>query len=212
MRGAVEADRGNRKACADLRAAPILAPPGDAGAAAYNACMFDGITSLAGEAVIGRATLLANHVIGAEPAATDRLKPHAGRTLRVELSGWPALLPPPPPLAFVVTPAGLLEWSGTAAPASPDLHVVLDAANPLALVAGAVLGHRPGVEIAGDASFAADVNWLAQNLRWDVEDDLERLVGAGPASEVARLARTVAGGLRDALERLGAFAGTPPPR
>lgn len=174
--------------------------------------MFDGFTSLAGEAVIGRATLLANHVIGAEPAATNRLKTHAGRTLRVELSGWPSLLPPPTSLVFSVTPAGLFEWSGAEAPAEVDLHVALDASNPLALAAGVALGRRPGVEIAGDAAFAADVNWLAENLRWDVQDDLERLVGTGPAQEVARLARTVAGSLRDALERLGVFAGTPPSR
>jgi ubiquinone biosynthesis protein UbiJ len=174
--------------------------------------MFEGMTSLAGEAVIGRATLLANHVIGAEPAAMDRLRPHAGRTLRVELGGWPSLLPPPPVLAFLVTPAGLLEWSGAEAPATVDLHVAIDASNPLALAAGVALGRRPKVEIAGDAAFATDVNWLAENLRWDVQDDLERLVGPGPAFEIARVARIVAGGLRDALERLGVFAGTPPSR
>jgi ubiquinone biosynthesis protein UbiJ len=179
---------------------------------AYNPAMFEALTAQAGEAVIGRATLLANHVIGAEPAAMERLRPHAGRSLRLELGGWPSLLPPPPALTFVVTPAGLLEWCGADAPASVDLHVGLDASHPIALVAGAALGRRPKVEIAGDAAFAADVNWLAENLRWDVQDDLERLVGPGPAHEIARLARAVAGGLRDALERLGVFAGSPPSR
>jgi len=40
------------------------------------------------------------------------------------MQGWPALLPPPPALAFRVTPAGLLEWcGGEQAPADADLRV-----------------------------------------------------------------------------------------
>lgn len=171
--------------------------------------MIHGLSQLAAEAVIGRATLLANHVIGAEPAATERLRAHAGRCLKLELDGWPPLLPPPPVLTFVVTPAGLLEWSGAEPPPSVDLRVSIDASNPLALAAGAALGHRPKIDVSGDAALASDVSWLFENLRWDVQDDLERLVGAGPAHEIARLGKAVAGALRDALERLGAFGNSP---
>ena len=57
------------------------------------------------------------------------------------------------------------------------------------MFAQALTGERPNVEIAGDAEFASDVNWLIDNLRWDVEDDLARFIGAGPAREVSRLAR-----------------------
>ena len=52
-----------------------------------------------------------------------------------------------------------------------------------------------------------DVDWLFDNLRWDVQDDLERLVGAAPAREVARLGRGIAVGLRSAAQRFGTVAG-----
>ena len=60
-------------------------------------------------AAIERLTLLINHVLGREPVAMERLKPHAGRVLLLQAEGWPAFLPPWPVLAFRVTPAGLLE-------------------------------------------------------------------------------------------------------
>ena len=120
-------------------------------------------------------------------------------------TGWPALLPPPPALAFRVTPAGLLEWcGGTELPAEADLVVRVDASNPLLLSARAMAGDMPQVAIDGDAQLAADVNWLLQNLRWDVAADLERLFGprrglsAAPAGlgAGARPARGAAGAHR----------------
>ena len=160
-----------------------------------------------------RATLLANHVIGAEPAAVARLKAHAGRSIRLHFEGWPVMLPPLPPTAFRVTPAGLLEWCGNeaatpdATPATDaDLRVSIDVSNPALGMAQALMGERPKVDVAGDAAFAADLNWLFDNLRWDVQDDLERIVGAAPARELARVAGGVATGLRQAAQALGAAA------
>ena len=132
-------------------------------------------------AAIERLTLLINHVLGREPVAMERLKPHAGRVL---LS--PALLPPWPVLAFRVTPAGLLEWCGQEAPSTPDLQVRLDASNPALLVLGALSGRQPAVHVEGDARLAGDVNWLIENLRWDLADDLQRLLGPGPAQLLAQ--------------------------
>ena len=71
-------------------------------------------------AAMERLTLLINHVLRREPAAVERLLPHAGRSLRVEPEGWPAWLPPLPALAFRVTPAGLLEWCGAEPEAGED--------------------------------------------------------------------------------------------
>ena len=53
-----------------------------------------------------RVVLLLNHVISAEPQAMERLRAHAARTLRIELEGWPSLLPAPSPIAFRITAAG----------------------------------------------------------------------------------------------------------
>ena len=169
---------------------------------AYNPCMFHSLNSLLGHAAIERLTLLANHVLASESVATQRLGAHAGRSILVQFDSWPSLLPPLPPTAFRVTPAGLVEWCGDDVPAEPDLRVNIDASNPALAMAQALSGTRPQVAIAGDAAFATDLNWLFDNLRWDVQDDLARIVGQAPAREISRIAGGVAAGLRDAVKTL----------
>lgn len=156
--------------------------------------------ALLAPAVMERLVLVVNHVLLAEPAAVARMQPHAGRTVRIELEGWPALLPPLPEMAFAVTPAGLLEWRPGGA--ESDLQVRLDASNPAWLAVKALTGELPGVEIQGNAQLATDVDWLLKNLRWDVAADLERLFGAGPAFELHRWGRALAGAMRAAFSRL----------
>ena len=51
-------------------------------------------------------------------------------------------------------------------------------------------------------SIQADVNWLIANVRWDVEDDLARVIGDAPAREIVRWGRAAAAALRG-------FAGAP---
>jgi ubiquinone biosynthesis protein UbiJ len=165
--------------------------------------MFETLNSLLGQAAIERLTLLANHVIASEPVAAQRLRVHAGRCMALQFEGWPALLPPLPPTAFRVTPAGLVEWCGAEPGGAPDLRVRIDASNPALAMLQALAGTRPKVDVAGDAAFATDLNWLFDNLRWDVQDDLARLVGQAPAREIARLAEGVAAGMREAARAVG---------
>ena len=172
--------------------------------------MFHSLNSLAGSAAIERLTLLINHVLASEPVAAQRLRGHAGRCMQLHFDGWPSVLPPLPALAFRVTPAGLVEWCGAEFSAEPDLRVRIDASNPAAAMAQALAGTRPKVEVRGDAAFATDLNWLFDNLRWDVQDDLARVLGAAPAREVARVASGVAVGLREAVRAFGALAGRRP--
>ncbi len=172
--------------------------------------MLHALNALVGNAAFERITLLVNHVLGAEPAATQRLRAHTGRCVQVHFDAWPGSLPPWPPIAFRVTPAGLLEWCGTEPPADPELRVSVDASNPALSMLHALIGARPKVDVSGDAAFATDLNWLFDNLRWDVQDDLERLVGAAPAREIARVAGGVAVGLREAARAVsGLVARTP---
>lgn len=147
-------------------------------------------------AVAERLTLVINHVLAGEPVAAERLRPHAGRCLSLTLTGWPRLLPPPPALAWRVTPAGLLDWCGMQGAEAPDLAVRLDASNPALLIARALGGEPPEVQIDGDAQLAGDVNWLLQNVRWDVAADLERLFGPVVAQQLHQLGRMIAGGMR----------------
>jgi ubiquinone biosynthesis protein UbiJ len=162
--------------------------------------MLHSLQTVLGPALAERLTLVINHVLAAEPAATDRLRPHSGRTLALSLTGWPSLLPPPPVLAWRVTPAGMLEWCGLEGPGVADLSVQLDASNPALLVARTLAGQAPAVQIDGDAQLAGDVNWLLQNLRWDVAADLEKLFGPVAAEQLHRIGSTLASGLRTALK------------
>jgi ubiquinone biosynthesis protein UbiJ len=162
--------------------------------------MLQTLNTLLAPAVMERLTLAINHVLGSEDAATARLRPHAGRTVEIVLGGWPAMLPVPPSMAFRITPAGLVEWCGVEHTDEPDLGVRVDASNPALLLARGLIGERPAVDIDGDVALAGDVNWLAQNLRWDVEADLERVVGPAAAHQLHRLGSLLASGLRTAVQ------------
>ncbi len=181
-------------------------------ARAYNPRMFDTLQRLASVAFMERATLWINHVLSGEEAATRRLQTHAGRCITFQMNGWPSLLPPLPRLSFVVTPAGLLEWSGNDSPVPADLDVSMDASNPALAVLQGLAGRRPAVEVAGDAELASDVSWLMANLRWDAQDDLARLIGPGPAHELARVGSRLASGFRDAIAALADLASRSPAR
>lgn len=182
--------------------------------------MFNTLQSLLGQATMERVTLFLNHLLGAEPVAMHRLHKHAGRSVQIELQGWPGMLPPLPPSTFRVSAAGLLEWTAGEAVEPPDLRVGIDASNPALAAVQALTGDRPRVDVSGDAAFAADLNWLLDNLRWDVQDDLANAVGPVAAREIARLGGGIATGLREAVRTLGglvqrkreAGAGAEPPR
>lgn len=172
--------------------------------------MLHTLSNLLAPAVAERLTLVFNHVLGSESVAMERLRPHAGRRLELQLAGWPSLLPAPPPLGWRITPAGLLEWSPPDAPgqdpaALPELSLVLEASNPALLMGRLLAGEPPPVQIDGDAQLAGDVNWLVQNLRWDVVADLERLFGPVVAQQLGNLGRALGGGLRAAVQGAAAL-------
>jgi ubiquinone biosynthesis protein UbiJ len=169
--------------------------------------MLHSLNALLAPALAERLTLLLNHVLAGEAVAAERLRPHAGRSVSLVLADWPALLPPPPALAWRVTPAGLLEWCGLEGAQAPDLAVRIDASNPALLVARALVGEPAPVQIDGDAQLAGDVNWLIQNLRWDLAADIERLFGPVIAQQLQQLGRALAAGLRAALKGAAGLAG-----
>ena len=152
-------------------------------------------------AVMERLTLLLNHVLAGEPVATGRLLPHAGKVVALELEAWPAPLPPVPPLAWRITPAGMLEWFGMERQAVAELTLRVSADNPALLAAKLMFGERPAVAIDGDAQLAGDVDWLMQNLRWDLAADLERIFPAPVALGLHRAGSALATGLRIAVQR-----------
>ena len=142
-----------------------------------------------------RIVLLLNHVLQQEKEATTRLARQKGRVLLLQ---WRQFA-----LKLVATPAGLLDRAAPDAVADLTLQVTDE--SPLAIAQAAMRGDKPGVRIEGDVQLAAEVSWLVDHVRWDMEDDLARIIGDVPA-------HTVGQALRRAVEVLRSFAGPAAPK
>ena len=96
-------------------------------------------------------------------------------------------------IQLIVTPAGLFDLGQ--AGQSADLHLNITEPSAGALAQAALRGDKPAVRIEGDVQLAAEVNWLVDHVRWDLEEDLARLLGDAPAHLVAGVARRVVEGV-----------------
>ncbi len=126
-----------------------------------------------------RIVLLLNHVLAQESEAMQRLARLKGR---VVLFQWRSLT-----LKLTATPAGLLDRAQAQAQAELTLEVTEE--SPAALVEGLLRGEKPAVRIAGDVQLAAEVNWLIDHVRWDLEEDLAGLLGDVPAHALCQATR-----------------------
>lgn len=133
-----------------------------------------------------RAVLFINHVLMQEPEAMERLRRQKGRVAYVQWRHYS--------MALLVTPAGLFNLAGEGD--SPDLRLEVTELSPLALAQSALRGDKPAIRIEGDVQLAAEINWLADHVRWDLEEDLARLIGDAPAYQLCRVARGAAQALR----------------
>lgn len=133
-----------------------------------------------------RVILLLNHVLMQEKAATSRLVRSKGQ---IALVKWRSLA-----IKIIVTPAGLLDLADAAA--TPDLTLALTQDSPLAILQALLKGDKPAVHVEGDVQLAAEVNWLADHVRWDIEEDLARVIGDVPAHALGQAARRIGEALR----------------
>jgi ubiquinone biosynthesis accessory factor UbiJ len=157
-----------------------------------------------------------NHVLTQQAWARDKLKPYAGRSVRVQ-----AL-----PLDFklTITPAGLVaaglpvssvkngshqgsqgnalnEMRDEPQPeprASVTLSVPLSVAPMFAIDPERAMKE---VRIEGDAEFAQTLSQLARELRWDAEEDLSRVTGDIAAHKLMQGLRTFQEYAKDASQR-----------
>jgi len=133
-----------------------------------------------------RAVLFLNHVLQQEPEAQERLKRQQGQVIEVR---WRTIA-----VRLVASPAGLVDLAPEGA--TPDLTLLVTQENPLDLARASLAGDKPAVRIVGDVQLAAEVNWLVDHVRWDVEDDLARVIGDVPAHAIGTGARKVVEALR----------------
>jgi ubiquinone biosynthesis protein UbiJ len=129
-----------------------------------------------------RIILLLNHVLMQEPQAVARLVRQKGR---VVLMQWRSLT-----FKVVVSPAGLLDLA--AQDSDADLVLELTKESPLTVAQDLMRGEKPAVRIEGDVQLAAEVSWLIDHVRWDIEEDLARVIGDAAASVLVQTARSAA--------------------
>jgi ubiquinone biosynthesis accessory factor UbiJ len=130
--------------------------------------------------------LLLNHVLTREPQAPPRLAGHKGRKVHLQWRHFS--------LCLVVTPAGLFELVPEARDA--DLSVTVLEEAPWELIRATLHSEKPSVRIEGDVQFAAEINWLADHVRWDLEEDLSHLVGDAPSHALVQAGRVFLESLR----------------
>ncbi|MEO5660808.1 MAG: hypothetical protein ABIQ90_13590 [Polaromonas sp.] len=136
-----------------------------------------------------RLVLFLNHVLLQEKQAQDRLLGQKGRVVHLR---WGLFA-----IDLIVTPAGLVDRAP--ALSMSDLVLSVAAESPLAVVQAVLSGKAPPVKIEGDVQLAAEIGWLAENLRWDAEEDLSRLIGDVPAHALGDVGRRLASGLKQFL-------------
>ena len=147
-----------------------------------------------------RVVLLLNHVLQQEPEAMQRLRRQAGKKIQLR---WPQapmgrVLPGVSgALALRITPAGLLAQAS--ADAAADLVLTLEEPSAFTLAGKLASGDKPTVGIEGDVQLAAEVAWLVDNVRWDLEEDLSRLLGDAAAHTLVQLGRQAITLLRTGL-------------
>ncbi len=133
-----------------------------------------------------RIVLLLNHVLMQESAATSRLVRQQGSVVLVQWRGFF--------VRFLITPAGLLDLAGENR--TPDLSLTATDTSAAVIAQSLLRGDKPAIRIEGDVQLAADVNWLVDHVRWDVEDELARVIGDAPAHVMGQVARRMAQVLR----------------
>lgn len=135
-------------------------------------------------------SFLLNRLLAPEAWARQRLAPFAGET--VELRA-----PPLPTLRLRILAGGTVE----AGSAEAGLTMTLKPELLVALARGEEHALR-SVDVQGNAALAAEILVLARHLRWDVEEELSRVLGDVVAHRLAGAARAFAAWHLDAAQRV----------
>lgn len=121
-----------------------------------------------------------NRLLRQNSWALERLRPFAGKVVRVESF--------PFTLQFAVGDNG--EFAAAAPDHAPDVTTRLTPGLMLRLAARDETVWN-AIPVQGDAQFAAALNGIARNLRWDVEEDLSRVFGDIAAHRMVETGRTL---------------------
>lgn len=107
-----------------------------------------------------------NHLLKSASWARVRLQPFAGKTVRFNL----------PLVALTLTICDSGEVADSPSTAAADASFALTPGVALRMLAGDQQAWQL-VDVDGDTALAREILAIAQNLRWDVEEDLSRVFG-----------------------------------
>lgn len=138
-----------------------------------------------------RVVLLLNHVLQQEPEAMQRIARQNARVVKFAWQNYSILL--------TATPVGLLALASQGESDQQKIDLLLEIIDTDVAEIGKKLmqGDKPNVRIEGDVQLAAEVQWLMQNVSWDMEGDLARIVGDVPAHHIATTMLDLRSKLRD---------------
>ncbi len=120
------------------------------------------------------------HLIAQNAWAKPRLMPHASKSIALQLSFLRQHL--------VILEDGQLAMAGETK--APDAIIQLTP-SVLARLMLQDSTAKMDVEISGDQALAQAVGQVLSHLRWDVEDDLSRVVGDIPANQLSQTTQQV---------------------
>jgi ubiquinone biosynthesis accessory factor UbiJ len=130
-----------------------------------------------------------NHLLRSASWAREQLKPYAGKAVHFDIAPFSATLE--------IRDNGEVAASA----AEPAASFKLSPALGLRIAVADASAWRE-VDASGDMALAREILFIAQNLRWDVEEDLSRVFGDVIAQRLAGAGRALARWPRDSLGSL----------
>lgn len=121
-----------------------------------------------------------NHVLARQPALRDKLRTHAGKAAFIDIGVAR--------LDLAIAADGLLQIAAV----EPNVTITIQPAN-LPRMLGDMDRAFSYVTISGDADFARVISELANELRWELEEELAPWVGDIAAVRIANAARQFLG-------------------
>ena len=118
-----------------------------------------------------------NHVLKSASWARERLQPFAGKVARLMMA----------PFAVTLTILESGEVANAGAEDAADATFTLTPGIALRMLAADPDAWQK-VAVAGDTALAREILYIAQNLRWDVEEDLSRVFGDITAHRMVKTA------------------------
>jgi len=130
-----------------------------------------------------------NHLLSRQPSLRDKLRPHAGKVACLDVSLTQFKLS--------VATDGLLQ----PAVSEPNVTIAIQPAN-IPRILSDIDRAFSYVTISGDADFARVISELANELRWDLEEELAPWVGDIAAVRIANAARQFLGTAKSTAQNL----------